>query len=105
MTFMDLTHLPTEKIINTYKRYSLPVHETEAAEVKLQFFYIGQQSRYTEKLKNFFEFGYIAVSVESAIFTLKRLLKKKEPVTIPDMIIVEGSLGTDSLFELHRFLS
>jgi len=103
---MDLTHLPTtEKIINTYKRYSLPVHETEAAEVKLQFFYVGKQNRYTEKLKNFFEFGYTAVSVESAIFTLKRLLKKKEPVTIPDMIIVEGSLGTDSLVELHRFLS
>jgi hypothetical protein len=70
---MDLTHLPTERIIKTYKRYSLPVHETEAAEVKLQFFYIGTQNRYTEKLKSFFEFGYTAVSVESAIFTLKRL--------------------------------
>jgi lipopolysaccharide/colanic/teichoic acid biosynthesis glycosyltransferase len=102
---MDLTHLPTDKIISTYKRYSLPVHETEAAEVKLQFFYIGTQNRYTEKLKNFFEFGYTATSVESAIFTLKRLLKKKEAVTIPDMIIVEGSLGTESLVELHRFLS
>lgn len=102
---MDVTLLPTEKIINTYKRYSLPVHETEAANVKLQFFYIGTQSRYTGKLKDFFEFGYTSVSIESAIFTLKRLLRKKEEVTIPDMIIAEGTLGTEKLVELHRFLS
>jgi lipopolysaccharide/colanic/teichoic acid biosynthesis glycosyltransferase len=102
---MDATLLPTEKIINTYKRYSLPVHETEAAAIKLQFFYIGTQSRYTGKLKDFFEFGYTSVSVESAISTLKRLLRKKDAVTIPDMIIAEGTLGTEKLVELHRFLS
>jgi lipopolysaccharide/colanic/teichoic acid biosynthesis glycosyltransferase len=104
--FMDVTLLPAEKIIQTYKRFSLPVAETETTNTKkLEFFYIGTQSRYICKLKDFFEFGYTAVSTESALVTLKRLLKKKEDVTIPDMIVVEAGVGTEKLVELHRFLS
>ena len=102
---MDLTTLPTKKIINTYKRYSLPVAEKEPTDIKkLQFFYIGTQPRYTEKLKEYFEFGYTAISAENAIYTLKRLLKKTDDVTIPSMIIAEGTLGTEHLVELHKFI-
>ena len=102
---MDLTILPTQKIINTYKRYSLPVPETEPTDIsKLQFFYIGTQTRNIEKLKEYFEFGYTAISAESAIFTLKRLLKKGDAITIPVMIIAEGMLGTEHLVELHQFI-
>lgn len=102
---MDLSILPTKKIINTYKRYSLPVAEKEPTDItKLQFFYIGTQARYTEKLKEFFEFGYAAVSADSAIFTLKRLLNKQDAVTIPGMIIADGALGTEQLVALHQFI-
>jgi hypothetical protein len=102
---MDLTILPTKKIINTYKRYSLPVPETEPTDVnKLQFFYIGTQTRNIEKLKEYFEFGYTTISAENAIFTMKRLMKKPDEVTIPDMIIAEGTLGTEQLVELHKFI-
>jgi lipopolysaccharide/colanic/teichoic acid biosynthesis glycosyltransferase len=101
---MDLAILPTKKIINTYKRYSLPV-EKEPAEInKLQFFYIGTQSRYTEKLQEYFEFGYTSTNADDAIYTLKRLLKKADEVTIPSMIIAEGTLGTEHLVELHKFI-
>ncbi|THU33481.1 sugar transferase [Niastella caeni] len=106
---MDVTILPTKKIINTaraqYKRYSLPVAEPEPTDIKkLQFFYIGTQTRNIEKLKEYFEFGYTTISAESAIFTLKRLLKNPDSVTIPDMIIAEGTLGTEQLVELHQFI-
>ncbi|WP_205509285.1 sugar transferase [Longitalea arenae] len=101
---MDLTILPTKKIINTYKRYSLPVAEEPTDITKLQFFYVGTQARYTEQLKEYFAFGYSSVSVDSAIFTLKRLLKKQDAVTIPDVIIADGSLGTDRLVALHQFI-
>jgi lipopolysaccharide/colanic/teichoic acid biosynthesis glycosyltransferase len=103
---MDLSILPTKKIINTYKRYSLPVAEKEPTDItKLQFFYIGTQARYTEKLKEYFEFGYAAVSADSAIFTLKRLFNKHEDaVTIPGMIIADGTLGINQLVALHQFI-
>jgi lipopolysaccharide/colanic/teichoic acid biosynthesis glycosyltransferase len=102
---MDLTTLPTKKIINTYKRYSLPVPETEPSDIKkLQFFYIGTQGRYIEKLKEYFEFGYTAISAENAIFTMKRLLKNPDAVTIPHMIVAEGTLGTEQLVELHKYI-
>ncbi|HEX6426046.1 MAG TPA: sugar transferase [Niastella sp.] len=102
---MDLTILPTKKIINTYKRYSLPVPETEPTDItKLQFFYIGTQARNIEKLKEYFEFGYTTIAAENAIFTLKRLLKNASTVTIPNMIIAEGTLGTEQLVELHQFI-
>lgn len=101
---MDLTTLPKKKIINTYKRYSLPV-EKEPTEInKLQFFYIGTQARYIEQLKEHFEFGYTAISAGDAIYTLKRLLKKADAVTVPAMIIAEGTLGTEHLVELHKFI-
>ena len=103
---MEVTILSTEKLIKTYKRFSLPMASaTTAANKKLQFFYVGNHKLYTEKLKDFFEFGYTSVSCESAIYTLKRLLKKKEDVTIPDMIVAEASLGVDNLVALHRFLT
>jgi lipopolysaccharide/colanic/teichoic acid biosynthesis glycosyltransferase len=102
---MELTILPTKKIINTYKRYSLPVAEKEPTDIKkLPFFYIGTQTRNTEKLKEHFEFGYLSITADNAIFTLKRLLKKQEGVIIPDMIIAEGTLGTEQLVELHKFI-
>jgi lipopolysaccharide/colanic/teichoic acid biosynthesis glycosyltransferase len=102
---MDLSILPTKKIINTYKRYSLPVAETEPTDIsKLQFFYVGTQSRNSAKLKAAFEFGYTSVSTEGAIFSLKRLLKKQDAVTIPDMIIAEAGQGTEHLVELHKFI-
>jgi lipopolysaccharide/colanic/teichoic acid biosynthesis glycosyltransferase len=102
---MDLTILPTKKIINTYKRYSLPVPETEPTDItKLQFFYIGTQTRNIEKLKEYFEFGYTTISAENAIFTLKRLFKNPDAITIPAMIIAEGTLGTEHLVELHQFI-
>lgn len=102
---MDLTILPTKKIINTYKRYSLPVAETEPTEIKqLQFFYIGTQTRNIEKLKENFEFGYTTISAENAIYTMKRLLQKQDAITIPHMIIAEGTLGTEQLVELHKFI-
>lgn len=102
---MDLSILPTKKIVDTYKRYSLPVAGKEPTDItKLQFFYIGTQPSYTEKLKEYFEFGYAAVSVDSAIFTLKRLLNKQDAVTIPDMIIADGTLGTEQLLALHQFI-
>lgn len=102
---MDQTILPTKKIINTYKRYRLPVAEKEPTDIKrLQFFYIGTQSPYIHMLKEHFEFGYTAISAEDAIFTLKRLLKKADDVTIPAMIIAEGTLGTGHLAALHKFI-
>ena len=101
---MELTILPTKKIINTYKRYSLPTEKEPTDITKLPFFYIGTQTRNTEKLKEYFEFGYISVAAGNAIFTLKRLLKKQDEVTIPDMIIAEGTLGTEQLVELHKFI-
>lgn len=102
---MDFTILPTKKILNTYKRYSLPVPETEPTDIaKLQFFYIGTQTRNIEKLKEYFEFGYTTISTENAIFTLKRLFRKSDEVTIPGMIIAEGTLGTEHLVELHQFI-
>ncbi|OQP47230.1 hypothetical protein A4H97_06910 [Niastella yeongjuensis] len=101
---MDLTILPTQKIINTYKRYSLPAEKEPTDIKKLQFFYIGTQTRYTEKLKEYFEFGYTTLSADNALYTLKRLLKKADDVTIPSMIIAEGTLGTDHLAELHQFI-
>lgn len=102
---MDLTILPTKKIINTYKRYSLPVAEPEPTDIKkLQFFYIGTQTRNIEKLKESFEFGYTTIAAENAIFTLKRLLGKPDEVTIPDMIIAEATLETEQLVELHKFI-
>ena len=102
---MDLTILPTKKIINTYKRYSLPDTEPVPTDIKrLPFFYIGTQTRHIEKLKEYFEFGYTTISVESAIYTTRRLLKKQDDVTIPDMIIAEGTLGMEQLVELHKFI-
>lgn len=100
---MELT-LPTKKIINTYKRYSLPVEKEPTDVKKLQFFYIGTQTRYTEKLQEYFEFGYTTNSADNAINTLKRLLKKADEVTIPSMVIAEGTLGTEQLVELHKFI-
>jgi lipopolysaccharide/colanic/teichoic acid biosynthesis glycosyltransferase len=91
--------------MNTYKRYSLPVAEKEPTDIsKLQFFYVGTQPRNTAKLKDAFEFGYTSVSAEGAIFSLKRLLKKQDAVTIPDMIIAEAGQGTEHLVELHKFI-
>ena len=101
---MELTILPTKKIINTYKRYSLPTEKEPTDITKLPFFYIGTQTRNTEKLKEYYEFGYISIAAGNAIFTLKRLLKKQDEVTIPDMIIAEGTLGTQHLVELHQFI-
>ncbi|MBO9198968.1 MULTISPECIES: sugar transferase [Niastella] len=102
---MDLTILPTKKIINTYRRYSLPVAEKEPTDIKtLQFFYIGTQASYTEKLKEYFEFGYTTISADNAIFTLKRLFRKTDDVTIPSMVIAEGMLGTEHLAQLHQFI-
>ena len=102
---MDLSILPTKKIINTYKRYSLPVAEPEPTDIsKLQFFYIGIQTRNSAKLKESFEFGYTSVSTESALYTLKRLLKKQDAVTIPDMIVAEATQGMEHLVELHNFI-
>ena len=101
---MDQRILPTKKIINTYKRYSLPAEKEPTDIKKLQFFYIGTQTRYTEMLKEQFEFGYTTISADNAIYTLKRLLKKADEVTIPSMIIAEGTLGTDHLVELHKFI-
>jgi lipopolysaccharide/colanic/teichoic acid biosynthesis glycosyltransferase len=101
---MDLTILPAKKIINTYKRYSLPAEKEPTEIKKLQFFYIGTQSRYAEMLQEYFEFGYTSTSADNAIYTLKRLLKKADEVTIPSMIIAEGTLGTEHLVELHKFI-
>lgn len=101
---MELTILPTKKIIDTYKRYSLPAEKEPTDITRLQFFYIGTQTRNTEKLRNSFEFGYTSVSTENAIITLKRLLNKPDDVTIPGMIIAEGTLGTEQLVELHKFI-
>lgn len=102
---MDLAILPTKKILDTYKRYSLPVAEKEPTEItKLQFFYIGAQTRHSAKLKNEFEFGYTSVSTGDALFALKRLLKKQDAVTIPNMIIAEAAQGTEHLVELHKFI-
>ena len=98
--------LPTDKIIKTYKRYSLPIPSQEPVDIKkLEFFYIGTQVRHTGKLTGFFEFGYTSTSPDQAIFTLKRLLKKTEHVTIPDVIIAEAGIGIEKLIELHRFIS
>jgi lipopolysaccharide/colanic/teichoic acid biosynthesis glycosyltransferase len=102
---MDLSILPAKKIIDTYKRYSLPVAEKEPTYInRLQFFYIGMHTPYTDMLKEHFEFGYTSVSSENAIYTLKRLLKKADDVTIPTMIIADGTLGTEQLAELHKFI-
>ncbi|HUP10682.1 MAG TPA: sugar transferase [Niastella sp.] len=102
---MDLAILPTKKILNTYKRYSLPVAEKEPTDItKLQFFYIGIQTRHTAKLKNAFEFGYTSTSTGDALFALKRLLKKQDAVTIPEMIIAEAAQGAEHLVELHKFI-
>jgi lipopolysaccharide/colanic/teichoic acid biosynthesis glycosyltransferase len=101
---MDLTILPTKKIINTYKRYSLPAEKEPTDIKKLQFFYIGTQTSYTEKLKAYFEFGYTTHNTDNAMYTLKRLLKKPDDVTIPSMIIAEGTLGTEHLVALHLFI-
>ncbi len=101
---MDLTILPTKQIINTYKRYSLPAEKEPTDIKKLQFFYIGTQTRYIEQLKEHFEFGYTTLSADNAMYTLKRLLKKADDVTIPSMIIAEGALGTEHLVELHKFI-
>lgn len=102
---MDLSILPTKKIIDTYKRYSLPVAEKEPTDIgKLQFFYVGTQPGNSAKLKAAFEFGYASNSAEGAIFSLKRLLKKQDAVTIPDMIIAEAAQGTEHLVELHKFI-
>jgi lipopolysaccharide/colanic/teichoic acid biosynthesis glycosyltransferase len=100
---MELT-LPTKKIIQTYKRYSLPTDDATPAEQTLQFVYIGTHNRYIDMLKTHFEYGYTTGSTESALFTLQRLLKKKTDVTVPDVIMAEGSLGTEQLLALHRFL-
>src|SRR3954463_1627111 len=101
---MELTILPTKKIINTYKRYSLPA-EKEPTEInKLQFFYIGTQTRYIEQLKEHFEFGYSTTSADNATYTLKRLLKKASAITIPSMVIADGTLGTEQLVALHKFI-
>jgi lipopolysaccharide/colanic/teichoic acid biosynthesis glycosyltransferase len=102
---MELKILPTKQIINTYKRYSLPVTENEPTDIQqLPFFYIGTQTRNIEKLKEHFEFGYISAAAGNAIITLKRMLKKQEGVIIPNMIIAEGTLGTEQLIELHKFI-
>ena len=102
---MDLAILPTKKMLDTYKRYSLPVAESEPTDItKLQFFYIGTQARNTVKLTNAFEFGYTSISTGDALFALKRLLKKQDAVTIPDMIIAEATQGTEHLVELHKFI-
>jgi lipopolysaccharide/colanic/teichoic acid biosynthesis glycosyltransferase len=102
---MDLAILPTKKIVNTYKRYSLPVAEQEPTDItKMQFFYVGTQTGNSAKLKNAFEFGYTSVSTGDALFALKRLLKKQDAVTIPDMILAEAAQGTEHLTELHKFI-
>ncbi len=73
---MDLTILPTKKIINTYKRYSLPVAEKEPTDIsKLQFFYIGNQASNAARQESF-EFGYTGVSAESAINEPEAVIEK-----------------------------
>ena len=101
---MDFAILPTKKILNTYKRYSLPVEPEPTDITKLQFFYIGKQTHHSAKLKNAFEFGFTSVSTDDALFALKRLLKKQDAVTIPNMIIAEAAQGTEHLIELHKFI-
>jgi lipopolysaccharide/colanic/teichoic acid biosynthesis glycosyltransferase len=98
--------LPKEKFLKTYKRYSLPVQDQELETVKkMEFFYIGGTTRHMDKLKEFFEFGYTTSSVDHAMITLRRLLKKTDNVTIPDAIIAEAGIGMVKLTELHRFLA
>jgi Sugar transferases involved in lipopolysaccharide synthesis len=99
--------LPKEFINQIYRPpyAKASAHKSEEVAVeKLEFFYIGSNTRHIEKLKEFFAFGYVTVSADHAMITLKRLLRKADSVTIPDAIIAEAGMGMNKLKELHSFL-
>nr|MBA4168215.1 sugar transferase [Chitinophagaceae bacterium] len=90
----------------TYRHFSVApsVATTPVAEnTKLDFFYIGKRSGVIDSLIKAFESGYAAENAEQARSMLKRLTIYSSKG--PDVIIAEGSLGHNTLFLFHQFIS
>lgn len=103
---MELTYTPGETSLKkTYKHFTIaPGSLAQTPESKkLEFFYIGRKTSNIDQLIHSFESGYAAENAENARFILNRLFTQEQ--TVPDVIIIEGSLGLEAVASLHALLS
>ncbi|MFT3825516.1 MAG: sugar transferase [Chitinophagaceae bacterium] len=107
---MELNYLLNEEKATrrTYRHFTINNTSTPEALVvkKLEFFYIGKKSENIDILIRSFESGYAAENISNAKAMLTRLTGSKDRhVAVPDVIIVDTSVDSESLRELSRFLS
>ena len=118
LTLHNATSAPPAAKTETkvYKRFKIPSqdgaieigneeekkpYEVEE-EKKMEFFYIGKNPKKIDYIIHTFKRGYAVENVEKAISIMKRISGKD---SAPDIIIVDGLLGEESLIQLHRFLT
>jgi lipopolysaccharide/colanic/teichoic acid biosynthesis glycosyltransferase len=103
---MELAYLPKNKAAGkTYKHFTVNTHplNSNVADKKTEFFYIGKNSQIIDSLVDFFEGGYAAENAEKAISILTRVSEKRN--VIPGVIIVDAILGVYALQVIYKFLS
>src|SRR5437764_12460108 len=112
---MELEYLPNTEAINTYKYYTvqtcpddtdLEKRVVDAAEEESEIppvFYVGKNAETKSSLREAFAERYrLAKTIPGAISTLQILRRKK---IAPEMILVDGKFGEESLKELYCYLS
>jgi lipopolysaccharide/colanic/teichoic acid biosynthesis glycosyltransferase len=100
---MELATLPFTKS-KTYKHYSLHARPQEdAAYVKTEFYYIGNDPKRIDTLINIFESGYATETCANAKGMLHRLQQQGHPA--PHIIICDCQLGYQAIAEFRQFLN
>ncbi|HEY0668553.1 MAG TPA: sugar transferase [Sphingobacteriaceae bacterium] len=87
----------------TYRHFSVPPVQPGITNKRLEFFYIGKKAKTIDQLINTFESGYAAENTEQAKKMLQSLSTRA--ISIPDVIIAEGSLGLEALTSISLFIS
>lgn len=86
-----------------YKHFTVNSQpEKKNANGEVEFFYIGKNTHKIDFLIRAFGGGYAAENVQRGISLLTRI---KETTTIPDIILVDHSVGIDSLLDLIQFVA
>ncbi len=100
---MELAILPASHK-KTYKHYSLHSLPPEnAAYVKTEFYYIGNDHQRLDNLINIFESGYATETCANAKAMLLKQQQQGHPA--PHIIICDSRLGYQSISELRSFLN
>ncbi|MEJ7735797.1 MAG: sugar transferase [Chitinophagaceae bacterium] len=102
---MELTSLPTKSpTAKTYKHFTIetyPVNDTYSTR-KIEFLYIGKESRKVDFLIQTFDGGYTSETIHNAISILKRI---SDTHAIPDIFIIDAQVTETSLKEFHKYVS